>query len=169
MTTGDSKSSYDLPAPEPNPVKERLMLQRLCAKLLGEQSMWLGRYELEHELGSGGMGMVYLARDSHLERQVAIKFLMVQDLAEQHLLAEARAMAKVTHPNVVRVYDCDSADGLTFIVMEYVEGGTLERWLKQQPHALEPILEMFCAAGEGLAAAHDKGLVHRDFKPANVL
>ncbi|MGE0551131.1 MAG: protein kinase [Kofleriaceae bacterium] len=131
----------------------------------------LGRYRLEHELGSGGMGVVHAAIDLDLERRVAIKLLRSGqgDAARARLLREARAMARLHHPNVVTVYEVGSKDGRDYVAMELVDGGTLADWLRTSSRKPSEILDAFAAAGRGLAAAHAAGLVHRDFKPHNVL
>ena len=117
---------------------------------------------------------MYRAFDPELERVVALKVLVntgERDLPEpgQRIQREARAMAQLSHPNVVTVFDVGLADGAVFIVMEYVPGTTLERWLRAAARTPAAIVRAFVAAGRGLAAAHDKRLVHRDFKPENVL
>jgi predicted Ser/Thr protein kinase len=131
----------------------------------------LGRYEIESLLGVGGMGVVYAAFDPELERRVALKVLPDAQrghAARERLLREARAMARLTHPNVVRVYEVDSVDGHDFVAMELVDGGNLADWLREQ-RSPEAIVDTFVAAGRGLVAAHAAGVVHRDFKPQNVL
>jgi len=135
----------------------------------------IGRFVLTHLLGAGGMGIVYAASDPELDRVVAVKLLrseLVDELRrpamEERLHREARAMAKLSHPNVVAVYDVGTHDGRVFIAMEYVEGEALAKWL-ESPRTLASILDAFRAAGSGLAAAHAQGVVHRDFKPGNVL
>jgi tetratricopeptide (TPR) repeat protein/tRNA A-37 threonylcarbamoyl transferase component Bud32 len=129
----------------------------------------LGRYEVEEMIGKGGMGEVYAARDPKLGRRVALKVVRSARFAEPEvrarIAAEGRAMAQIAHPNVVAVYDTgDLPDGV-FIAMELFDGGTLASidgdWRK--------IVAAFAAAARGLAAAHARGIVHRDFKPANVL
>ncbi len=132
----------------------------------------IGRYLVIDELGHGGMGQVLRAYDPKLQREVALKILQVarmSELAQQRLVREARAMARLSHPNVVAVYDVeeDTEHGVV-IAMEYVEGITLRRWLKRGPTWSE-IVAHFIEAGRGLAAAHAVGLMHRDFKPSNVL
>ena len=132
----------------------------------------LGRYRLERELGAGGMGVVHAAFDPDLERRVALKVLRATDgggEARQRLLREARALARVTHTNVVTVHEVGSASGRDFVAMELVDGETLADWLKSAPRTPDEIIATFIAAGRGLAAAHAAGLVHRDFKPHNVL
>ena len=131
----------------------------------------VGRYVLGERLGTGGMSVVYEAADPVLERQVAIKVLRVvlADQAMDRLIAEARAMAKVSHPNVRDIYDIGEVDGRIFLAMELVRGQTLESWLEQQPRGADEIVRVFAAAGAGLAAAHAIGIAHRDFKPSNVL
>lgn len=133
----------------------------------------LGRYRLERELGAGGMGVVYEAFDPELERSVAVKVLHPQTAADEvaraRMVREARAMARVSHPNVIAVYDVGDEDGQVFVAMELVEGQTLTRWLADEQLSLDSIMERFLAAGEGLWAAHQCELVHRDFKPDNVL
>jgi predicted Ser/Thr protein kinase len=132
----------------------------------------LGKYRLERELGAGGMGVVHAAFDPDLERRVAIKVLHDQhgnDAHKQRLLREARAMARLTHPNVVTVHEVNTADGRDFVAMELVEGESLAEWLRAEKRSEEAILAAFVAAGRGLAAAHAAGMVHRDFKPHNIL
>ena len=132
----------------------------------------LGRYEIESVLGAGGMGVVYAAFDPELERRVALKGLPDArrgQSARERLLREARAMARLTHGNVVRVYEVDSVGGHDFVAMELVDGGTLADWIKAGPHEPDEIIARFVAAGRGLIAAHDAGVIHRDFKPYNVL
>ncbi|PRP92844.1 Serine/threonine-protein kinase PK-1 [Enhygromyxa salina] len=141
----------------------------------GEQ---LGRYLIVDELGAGGMGKVYAAYDPELDRKLAIKLLHqapgteVSDASlasSSRLQREAQAMAKLSHRNVVAVYDVGIHRGSVFVAMEFVDGGTLDGWLREGPHPWREVLDRFIAAGRGLAAAHAAGLIHRDFKPANVL
>ncbi|KIG17511.1 Serine/threonine protein kinase [Enhygromyxa salina] len=145
---------------------------RFTAAGLGTQPPELGRYVLLRELGRGAIGVVYAAYHEGLDRKLAIKVLNRAragraDL-EARLRREARALAKLSHPNVVQVYDVGDLDGRVFVVMEFVEGRTLGEWMRE-PHSLEEILAMFSDAGRGLAAAHAAGVVHRDFKPDNVI
>src|SRR5215468_7984511 len=129
----------------------------------------LGRYTLLERLGAGAMGVVYCAADVGLGRQVALKLLhRPDDALTDRLIREARSMAQVNHPNVVAVYDVAIADGTTYIAMELVQGTSLRQW-QQQPRSIAEIVEVYVAAGRGLAAAHAAGIVHRDFKPDNCL
>jgi predicted Ser/Thr protein kinase len=134
----------------------------------------LGRYVISGVLGSGGMGVVYVAEDPRLGRRVALK-LLHPTLAEatedqqRRLLREAQAMARLSHPNVLPVFDLGTEGGQVFLAMEFIEGPTLAEWLRQRERPWREILGLFLEAGRGLAAAHQAGLVHRDFKPANVL
>lgn len=132
----------------------------------------LGRLTIQRRLGGGGMGVVYRAFDPDLRRLVAVKLLRasVERSARTLIADEARALAQVSHPNVVTVHEIVDRDGELYFVMEHVAGVTLRAWLDTHPHARWPeVLEWFVQAGRGLAAAHARGLVHRDFKPENVL
>jgi tetratricopeptide (TPR) repeat protein/tRNA A-37 threonylcarbamoyl transferase component Bud32 len=126
-------------------------------------------YVLLHRLGQGGMGVVYAAYDEKLDRKVAIKLLRRAASSRPRLEREAQAMARLSHPNVVQVYEIGDFEGVPFIVMEFVDGETLKAWQRSTRRSQAEILAVFAAAGRGLVAAHDKGLVHRDFKPDNVM
>jgi serine/threonine protein kinase/tetratricopeptide (TPR) repeat protein len=134
----------------------------------------VGRYELIEELGSGGMGVVYRAYDPALDRQVALKLIRSDlpidkgDLSVR-LLREAHLMARLKHPNVVTIHDLGVDGDQMFLAMELIEGTTLRQWLAEGEHSWREILQRFLEAARGLAAAHESGLVHRDFKPDNVL
>lgn len=133
----------------------------------------LGRYRITGRLGAGGMGVVYRGHDPELSRDVAIKLLHPQaarsEAARERLRQEARALAELSHPNVVQVYDVGTDGASIYIGMELVPGIDLREWLEQAPRPWREVLQIFCTAGLGLVAAHDRGLVHRDFKPSNVL
>ena len=132
----------------------------------------LGKYRLEGLLGRGGMGEVWAARDPDLDRRVAVKVLngAMTNSADglARLQREGRAMARLRHPNVITVYDASFADGRGLIAMELIEGENLASWLAR-PHPRAEVVDTLLAAGRGLAAAHDAGMLHRDFKPHNVL
>lgn len=135
----------------------------------------IGRYLILDRIGAGGMGVVYAAHDPELDRKVAIKLLRPDRTgaaAEEHRLRlqrEAQAIARLSDPNVVAVYDAGTLGEQVFVAMEFVEGRTLRQWLAEGSRSWREIVEVFLAAGRGLAAAHAAGLAHRDFKPDNVL
>lgn len=131
-----------------------------------------GHYEIRAKLGHGGMGDVYLADDTRLNRKVAIKILTagVADAAgDTRLLREAQAAAALDHPNICAIYEVGEADGSAFIVMQYIDGETLADRLKRKPLALDEALDIAVAVAEGLAEAQSRGIIHRDIKPQNVM
>lgn len=133
----------------------------------------IGRYLLLDWLGAGGMGVVYSAYDPHLDRKIAVKVLRAELAASAdgraRLLREAQALARLSHPNVISVHDAGTFGEQIFIAMQLLDGPTLTEWLAERQRSFSSLLAAFCDAGRGLAAAHAVGLVHRDFKPDNVL
>jgi len=137
----------------------------------------LGHYLVLERLGVGGMGEVYAAFDPRLDRRVALKLLRpparggaeARARARERLLGEARAMARLSHPHVAQVFDVGDLDGRVFLAMELVEGSTLAAWLREGPHPRAEVLRLFSQVGRGLSAAHAAGIIHRDFKPDNVV
>ena len=134
------------------------------------------RYQILELIGKGGMGAVYKAYDPELDRSIAIKILTVrphegETASRPHarLMREAQALAKLSHPNVVAVHDVGTYEKGVYIAMEYVKGKTLREWLKEEKPHQKDIIQVLSKAGKGLQAAHSEGIVHRDFKPDNVL
>ena len=133
----------------------------------------VGRYQILGALGRGGMGEVYAAYHPDLDRRIALK--VVQGLGgntgerRARLLREARAIARLSHPNVVTVHDAGTFGDRVFIAMELIDGRTIDQWLRAERRTWQEILDVFIAAGRGLAAAHAADVIHRDFKPQNVM
>ena len=133
----------------------------------------LGRYALLRVLGEGGMGVVFAAYDEELDRKVAIKLLRTPAQGagwdKSWLLNEAKAMARLSHPNIVQVYDVGEEEQQLFVAMEFLVGVSLKDWLKAKKRSWREVVEVSAQAGRGLQAAHEAGLVHCDYKPQNVL
>jgi eukaryotic-like serine/threonine-protein kinase len=132
----------------------------------------VGRFVVLGRLGAGGMGVVYAAYDPELDRKVAVK-LLLPDAAgsdgQARMLREAQALAKLSHPHIVTIYDVGTHEGRVWLAMEFVDGLTLSDWLAQRPRAWPEVLGVISAAGRGVAAAHEAGLLHRDLKPDNIM
>ena len=131
-----------------------------------------GRYTLIRKLAEGGMGEVYIAYDDQLDRRVALKLLRQaahSPNVQQRMQREAQALARLSHPNVVHVYDVGHHDGRLFVTMELIVGADLRKWWRAETRTWQALLECILQAGEGLAAAHRAGLIHRDVKPDNIL
>lgn len=150
------------------------VVERLREPAIGKGSR-IGPYVVVSELGEGGMGAVYLAHDPRLDRSVAIKLLHARSNSEEALAArarlerEAQALARVSHPNTVAVYDVGTVGESIYLAMEHLEGANLREWVQKEPRSWPEILGVFMQAARGLAAVHAAGLVHRDFKPSNVI
>ncbi len=135
---------------------------------------FIGRYKIRECIGEGGMGVVFAADDTDLGRVVAIKLLRgvegsEAEVHQRRLLREAQALARVSHRNLVTVFDVGTHHGRVWVAMEYVSGETLDAWLARTHRSWREIIEVFVEAGRGLAAVHAAGLIHRDFKPGNVI
>jgi len=174
--TRPSIGATELPTPpDPGAVEQRKLKSAVRGKLFGteEQPVKIGRFTVLKRVGVGGMGVVYAARDDELGRKVAIKLLRSEHAGagsegRTRLLREAQAMAKLSHPNVIPVFEVGTHEGDVFLAMEYVHGQIVKEWLAE-PRDTRQIVEVFVQAGRGLAAAHAAGLIHRDFKPENVM
>jgi serine/threonine protein kinase len=138
---------------------------------VNERDRAVGRYRLLRKIGAGGMSDVYLGFDRELDRNVAVKLMAPwqDDKSFRRMQREARAMAQLNHPNVVSVYEVGEHDGRCYIAMELVEGPTIDAWIEEVARPWSEVVRVFLQAGRGLAAAHRAGMVHRDFKPSNVM
>ena len=133
----------------------------------------ISHYKILEKLGEGGMGVVYKAEDTKLQRTVAIKFLPPESTrdpeAKERFIHEARAASALDHPNICTIHEIDESEGQTFIVMAYVEGQSLKEKIKAGPLKLAEVVGIGLQIAEGLKEAHDKNIIHRDVKPANIM
>jgi tetratricopeptide (TPR) repeat protein len=161
------------PRPSANPIEMEAVRARAEAALFGRAAPpRLGRYHIIDRIAGGGMGVVYSAYDPDLDRKVALKVVHPKrthdDRSQARLITEARALAKLDHPNVVKVHDVLTNDGSVVIVMELVVGDTLTAWF-EQPRTWRDAVALYAQAAQGLVAAHGVNVVHRDFKPSNAI
>jgi serine/threonine protein kinase len=155
---------------------DRTMLAVIKANLLGveRKELRISRFRVLERLGEGSMGIVFAALDDRLQRRVALKLLhqavgASEDERHARLLREAQILAQLEHPNIVQVYEAGEHEGQLYMVMELVEGQTLGELQRERGRNWKSLLALYVAAGRGLAAAHEQGVVHRDFKPHNVI
>ncbi|MBV1859824.1 MAG: serine/threonine protein kinase, partial [Nannocystaceae bacterium] len=139
--------------------------------MLNAHDVFAERYRIQRELGRGGMGKVYLARDLELQRNVAIKVAAGRSAEVElgRLQHEAQTMAQLSHPNIVTVFEAAEFEGHVYLSMEFVPGGTVRDWVDVESHPWRKVVQLFIELGRALAAAHEAGVIHRDFKPENVL
>jgi serine/threonine protein kinase len=150
-------------------VHSELQRREIRGRLFGEPELFNERFQILARLGEGGTSVVYLAYDQNSQRKVALKVLRVDGPEfTERLKREARSMQKLAHPNVVTLHEVEDFGGQLCLVMDYIQGQTLAQWL-ESPRSLSELARVFLAAGQGIAAAHARGIVHRDFKPQNVL
>lgn len=177
VTLTDPGSPLESRSPSPpggGPAAEA-MRSRVAARLFGEagEPSRIGRFEVRDTLGAGGMGVVYLAKDPTLDRAVALKLVSQDRVLDERqrgrLVQEARALARLSHPNVVTIHEVGEHVGGIFIVMERIDGIALSEWQQAAPRSTADVLDVYRQAAAGLQAAHEAGIVHRDFKPSNVL
>ncbi len=172
--TQQEEDGFSVDAPGAG-VHAEAMKADIAAQLFGSTAgaVRIGRYEVREAIGEGGMGLVLSAWDPSLGRLVALKLLgRASDKEALHrarMVREAKAMAQLSHPNVVHVYEVGDHEGDVFVAMELIDGKSLKDWLTEGPHSVDRVFEVFEQAGRGLAAAHGAGLVHRDFKPSNAI
>src|SRR5213594_311339 len=134
---------------------------------------YLGRYEIGPKIGAGGMGEVYLAQDTKLDRKVALKILPADVAAHQdrmkRFVQEAKAASALNHPNIITIHEIDQTDSAHFIATEFVDGETLRERMRKASMKLREVLDVAAQIASALAAAHAAGIVHRDIKPENVM
>ena len=153
-------------------LERRRVQAALRARLFGRppEPVRVGRFELKGRLGAGAMGIAYVAHDPQLQRDVALKMLHGAGRYEgDTFLHEARALARLSHPNVLQIHEAGIEEGSPFLVSELVHGGTFRAWHQERPRPWRDVLRLLIEVGKGLHAAHQRGLVHRDIKPENVL
>lgn len=174
--TDSSSNLVSLPIPihDPDSLGREILHRRIHERLFDEPMtpVRLGRFIVKDTLGRGGMGIVYAGWDELLKRSVAIKIIhnpLRGRTKQSRVLSEAQAQARLSHPNVVSIYEVTESGSDIFIVMEFIAGVTVDRWLAARQRSVPEILDVFIQAGRGLAAAHGVGVVHRDIKPSNIL
>ncbi len=148
----------------------KMVVQEKPESLIGRE---LGSYQVVSLLGAGGMGVVYKARDTRLNRFVAIKVLPADRVSDperkRRFIQEARAASALNHPNIITIYDIGSKGGIDFVVMEYVGGKTLDQRIPRKGMRLNEVLKLAIQMADALANAHSSGIIHRDLKPTNVM
>src|SRR5262245_45547598 len=152
-------------------IRERADTATIKNTVLTKGQYW-GHYEINEQIGVGGMGVVYRARDSKLNRPVAIKFLsdeLADAAARRRFQREAFTASSLNHPHILTVYDTGEFEGRQFLVTEYIDAGTLTSWARVGKRTWRQMVEMLAGVADGLAAAHAAGILHRDIKPDNIL
>ncbi len=136
-------------------------------------SLFAEKYQITDLLGKGGMGVVYKAKDIKLKRTVALKLIIPEALESEkrktRFVVEAQAAAALNHPNICTIYDIEEAEGIPFIILEYIEGQSLKKKIKERPHDINDSIELAMQIADGLQEAHEKGIVHRDIKSGNII